>query len=384
MKMLLWSNLFWPYIGGAEYFGSRLVSALHERGYELIVLTSHDHLDLPDETEYHGVQIYRLPFQEVLRAGDAGRFVRTCRRVKEIKSRFNPDLILLNGVSSSTLFHRRTLDVNPAPVLARLNHQVLPIHFAGSGTLLSETVRSAVWVTCVSSAVLEQARRLAPEIATRSSVIYNGLEVPSILPSPLPVDPPVLLCLGRLVAAKSFDLALNALASIIQRYPGIRMRIAGDGPLRPQLEQQAAQLGLSTAVEFVGWVEPHNVFALINSATLVLIPSQDEGFPTVALQAALMGRPIVATRVGGIGEAVAHQQTGLLVENGDGLEAAIAALLSDFSLAMRMGAAGRERARKLFGWQRCVDEYEALFNRVVTNAATHKRHFYSNSLGNIS
>jgi len=372
MKVLFWSNLFWPYIGGAEYFGGKLVSALHERGYEFIVLTSHDHLDLPDETDYHGVQIYRLPFLKALRAGDASQFIRTCRRVKELKSKFKPDLILLNGVSSSTLFHRRTLDVHPAPVLVRLNHQLLPNQFAGSGTLLSETLRSAAWVTCVSSAVLGQTKQLVPEISARSSVIYNGLEVPAFPPEPLSFDPPRLLCLGRLVPAKGFDLALNALASIIKRYPDIQMLIAGDGPSRPQLEQQAAQLGLSTAVEFVGWVEPENVLALINRATLVLMPSQDEGLPTVALQAALMGRPVVATRVGGIMEAVAHQQTGLLIKNddGDGIEGAIASLLSDSSLATRMGAAGRERAQKLFGWQRCVDEYDTLFKRLIAGADT--------------
>jgi glycogen synthase len=384
MKVLFWSNLFWPYIGGAEYFGGKLVSALHERGHELIVLTSHDHLDLPDETEYHGVQIYRLPFLEALRAGDAGEFIRTCRRVKELKSKFSPDLILLNGVGSITLFHLRTLDVHPAPVLARLNQQLLPNQFAESGTLLSETLRSAVWVTCVSSTLLEEARRLAPEIANRSSVIYNGLEVPSLPPGPLPLDPPVLLCLGRLVPAKGFDLALNALASITKRYPNIRMLIAGDGPSRSQLEQQAAQLGLNRVVEFVGWVEPQNVPALINRASLVLIPSQIEGLPNVALQAALMSRPVVATRVGGIVEAVAHQQTGLLIENRYGLEEAIASLLNDSSLARRMGAAGRERALELFGLQRCVDEYDALFDRLIAGADTQRSHFYPNAQGNIS
>lgn len=372
MKVLFWSNLFWPYIGGGEYFGAKLVSALRARGYEIIVVTSHDHLDLPDETQYQGVPIFRLPFLKALRDGDAGQFIRTREKVKKLKRTFKPDLIHLNGVTSSTLFHLRTLDVHPAPVLVRLNQELLPNQFAGSDTLLSETLRSTAWVTCVSSALRRQTTQLVPEIAARSSVIYNGLEVPAMSPEPLSFDPPRLLCLGRLVPAKGFDLALNVLASIIRRHPGIRMVIAGDGPLRPQLEAQTARLGLSAAVEFVGWVAPENVLALINRVTLVLIPSRHEGLPTVALQAALMARPVVATRVGGVMEAVAHQETGLLIENGDvhGLEEVTAFLLNNPQVAAKLGMAGRERTQKLFAWQRCVDAHDALYRKLITTAGT--------------
>jgi glycosyltransferase involved in cell wall biosynthesis len=248
-----------------------------------------------------------------------------------------------------------------------MNHELLPNQSVGSDTLLSETLRSAAWVTCVSSALHGQATQLVPEIAARSSVIYNGLEVPPFLPEPLSFDPPQLLCLGRLVPAKGFDLALNALASIIKRCPAVRMVIAGDGPARSQLEEQAAQLGLSAAVEFVGWVEQEKVLPLINRATLVLIPSWDEGLSMVALQAAIMARPVVATRVGGVVEAVVHQETGLLVEKGDrsGFEQAIAFLLSHSKVATKMGMAGRERVQKYFTWQSCLDAYDVLYKKLV-------------------
>ena len=372
MRVLFWSNLFWPYIGGAEYFGAKLVSALRKRGYEFIVLTSHDYLDLPDETNYQGIPIYRLPFLQTLRHCDAGQFVQTCQRVKKLKLTFKPDLIHLNGVGSSTLFHRRTSDVQSARVLVRMNQELLPNQLVGSDTLLSETLRSATWVTCVSSTVLGHANQLVPEIAARSSVIYNGVEVPAFSPEALSFDPPRLLCLGRLVPAKGFDLALTAFASIIKRYPRARMVLAGDGPARPQLEQQTALLGLGAAVEFVGLVEPQQVFALINRATLVVIPSRHEGLPTVALQAALMARPVVATRVGGVKEAVVDGETGLLIENGQSatLAEAIGFFLNDPSVAAKMGMAGRERAEKLFAWRCCVDAHDALYKKLITGVDT--------------
>ena len=109
---------------------------------------------------------------------------------------------------------------------------------------------------------------------------------------------------------------------------------------------------------------------MLNSATVVVMPSRTEGLPIVALQAALMARPIVATRVGGLPEAVLHQETGLLVERGDSkaLAEAIAALLAHPEMGSTMGQAARHRAQKLFNLERCVDAYDALYRRLIQEA----------------
>ena len=367
MRVLFWSELFWPYIGGGEVFGTKLIAALQEHGYEFVVLTSHDYLDLPGEASYGSTPIYRLPFRKALRSGDMAQLVQLCQRVKRIKRAFKPDLIHVNAVSPSVLGHLWTADAHAGPTLVRMNQETLLKEDAGLNTLTTRTLHAADWVCCVSSAVLAQVNQLVPQVSALSSVIYNGLEVPSILPLPLPIDMPRLLCLGRLVPAKGFDLALTALASIIASYPNIRLVIAGDGPMRPELEQQAAELGLTEVVEFTGWVEPDEVPALINTATMVLMPSWREGLPTVALQAALMGRPVVGTRAGGLAEVVVHRQTGLLVEKGDthSLSQAIAFLLNNPELALKMGMAGRKRAQELFSWRRCVAGYNELYRKLV-------------------
>ena len=93
--------------------------------------------------------------------------------------------------------------------------------------------------------------------------------------------------------------------------------VAGDGPERSSLERQVAKLGLGNVITFIGWVSPDKVFALINSSTMVLMPSRREGLPSVVLQAAMMCRPVVATRVSGLSEVVLHQDTGLLIEPED-------------------------------------------------------------------
>jgi glycosyltransferase involved in cell wall biosynthesis len=92
----------------------------------------------------------------------------------------------------------------------------------------------------------------------------------------------------------------------------------------------------------------------------------------VVLQAAMMARPVVATRVSGISEVVVHRQTGLLVDPEDekGLAEAIAFLLDHPETAMRMGQSARQRVQKLFSWEDCVQAYDTLYRKLITSDST--------------
>jgi glycogen(starch) synthase len=249
-----------------------------------------------------------------------------------------------------------------------MNQETLVDDLSKDNTLTRQALQNADWVCCVSSAVLAELKRSVPAINGRSSVIHNGVELPAVPADPVPVETPRLLCLGRLVPAKGFELAVSALGSIAARYPNVRMVIAGDGPERAKLEQQVGQLGLNRMIEFIGWVEPHEVLSLIHTSTAVLMPSWREGLPTVALQAGLMGRPIIASRVGGLPEVVLHQQTGLLVEKGDSgaIAAAITYLLDYPERAIKMGQQARQRVQEHFIWERCVAAYDSLYRQLIT------------------
>jgi glycogen(starch) synthase len=178
------------------------------------------------------------------------------------------------------------------------------------------------------------------------------------------------LCLGRLAREKGFDLALTALPSIASRFPGLNLVISGDGPERENLQRQAVDLGVDKLVKFTGWISPGAVPEVINTATAVLMPSRwEEPFGLVALEAALMARPIVAAKVGAIPEIVLHEQTGLLVEpeNAGALANAVARLLEDPPTAERMGRRARRRALANFSFERHVDAYEAVYRSVVAD-----------------
>ena len=150
--------------------------------------------------------------------------------------------------------------------------------------------------------------------------------------------------------------------------PALRLVIAGDGPARSALERQAKALGVADAVEFRGWVSPEEIPRLLQSASVVVMPSRDhELFGLVALQAAQMARPIVASALGGLQEVVDDGVTGMLVapDDEDALTNAVGALLDDPALAVVMGAAARRRAVTGFVWERFVDAYEAVYADVA-------------------
>jgi len=185
--------------------------------------------------------------------------------------------------------------------------------------------------------------------------------------APLSFKPPRLLCLGRLAPEKGFDLALEAFGMIVHLFPRARLLIAGDGAARDELEHRAAKQGISHAVEFIGWVAPKRVTALINDATIVVMPSREDSLPLVALEAARMARPVVGTRVGGLPEIVVHQETGLLVEKEDSkdLARAISFLLGHPEAAFSMGQAAQRRVERVFSWEKHVDAYDALYRRLI-------------------
>jgi glycosyltransferase involved in cell wall biosynthesis len=366
VRVLFWSGIFWPSIGGVEVLAAKLLPALRERGYEFIVITGRDLTDLPEEEQFKGIPVYRFPFWTALTNNDLAQVLTIRQQVTKLKRSFAPNLVHVYGFGPGVLFHLDTVKGHPVPCLVTL-HGDRYKQVVGPDSLLEKTLRVATWVTGCSATVVEDTRQLTPEIIPHSSVIYNGLEVPSVSPEPLPFNPPLILCLGRLAPEKGVDLALTAFGSIAQRFSQARLLIAGDGPARADLEQQTVELGLTDVVHFIGWVPPEKVPALLNTATVVLMPSRQEGLPLVALEAAFMARPVVATRAGGLLEVVRHQQTGLLVNKEDsaGLAAALAFLLEHPETATRMGQAAQRRGQEVFSWQRYVDAYDTLCRQLI-------------------
>jgi glycosyltransferase involved in cell wall biosynthesis len=151
---------------------------------------------------------------------------------------------------------------------------------------------------------------------------------------------------GRLTAEKGVDVLLDAAAAL----PGTRFLIVGDGPCRPDLEQHALKLGLGNA-EFLGYVERGTLLGLVGKSLLVAMPSVwYENFPYAILEAFALGKPVVASKIGGMPELVTEGQTGMLFNAGDaaGLAEKIREIVAAPGLALEMGKKARARVEAEF------------------------------------
>jgi len=179
---------------------------------------------------------------------------------------------------------------------------------------------------------------------------------------------PRLLCIGRLIPIKGHLVLLRALALARAHVPGVKLDLAGRGPLQPALRSYARELGLDDAVRFLGFVSP--VQRAIEESAIVVVPSLGEGFGMVALEAMERARPVIASAVGGLPEIVVDEETGLVVPSGDAeaLAEAIVALAGDLERAADMGRTGRDRALTAFTPERSVRRIEELYEGALGDA----------------
>lgn len=228
----------------------------------------------------------------------------------------------------------------------------------GADSLVGRLLGGAGAVVACARSVLGQLLQQVPGVAEKSSVIYCGVDLPSAPITSPRWEPLRLLCYGRLVERKGFDLALRAVARLRDRLPA-RLSIAGTGEEEENLRRLCRELELEERVEFLGQVQPAGIPGLLDAASMVLIPSSAEGLPLVAMEALSRARPVVACRVDGMEELV---EEAMLVppRNVDALAERVLALAGNPGEAEQLGRRGRERVVRDFSADRSAGAYLAL------------------------
>jgi len=176
----------------------------------------------------------------------------------------------------------------------------------------------------------------------------------------------VILAVGRLVAWKGHSFLINALNSPpLKAEKNIKLLIAGDGPLKKQLTQLVAEQGLSAKITFLGYVT--NVPELMAASDLFVLPSVNEPFGLVLLEAMAAKLPIIATNDGGVPEIITHRQTGWLVppQDATALAAAIIRLKSDANLRATLAATAWQELNNRFSLAEMLAKTERVYEQCL-------------------
>ena len=359
-------------VGGSERHLLALLPALEALGVEasLLVLEGPGAAAFHDAAARSGVRVLSVPSTGMVDPGVAVRIGRVLGRER-------PDLVHTH-LMHADVYGQLAARARRVPSVSSVHSTFFGYHRQPYVTAARAAGRLAARTIAISEHVgrtLVEARIVPAE---RLRVVRYGLgaEVGQVsrerreAASALLVDGRVnVVVASRLVPHKGHDLLLRAFAEARRDVPDLALLIAGDGPLRDDLEAAAAATGVTEHVRFLGFVP--DAVALMALADVVVFPTQPafgEGFGLVNLEAMLVGRPVIGTATASIPEIVVAGETGLLVAPGDvsALAGALARLGTDADLRAGMGERGRLRATTEFTLQRMAEQTRRVYEEVLS------------------
>ncbi len=345
MRLALFCNDYWPTIGGVQTAVRGLAKALRVRGHQPLILTCQPDA-CPSTDELDEIPIRRFQWSLRPRASFAIRAWQIRRQVRDAVTKWQPDALYVHFVTTSALFARDCAGIANAPLLLSFRGNDV-IGIAPRSWLTRRVYRgltAAADANLFCSPWLERMGRAAPWFRGRPpriGVLQDAVTVEDRTTPAWAKEVPYVFAAGRMVWKKGFDLLLRAW-SILGSQIEAPLWIAGDGELRVTLEELASELELGSRVRFLGALSHPEVLGLLEHAALTIVPSRDEPYGIVVVEAQALGVPIVATRVGNVPDLIAHGRTGYLAEpTVEGLTQAIAAAWNDPGRSS-VGRAGRE------------------------------------------
>lgn len=365
MRILHWTDAYAPSAGGTENFVRNLALRQQALGHAVAILT--DQIPgTPDFERPDDIPVHRLPATRALASGALQQFRQLTVQASRIRREFNPDVVhvhFLGAFAWTESLCRPPSDPGP----------VVTVHGTPDSLRLPFTLRNRVLlgsrlVVAVSRNLESELAALIPGLDRRLRCIPNGVPAPVHPRSPIPTAPVVFTMLGRLVPSKGFLAALTAFIEVASEAPGRQaLWIVGEGSEQARLQAVARQSGLPPdVIRFLPWIHPDDVPGLLATTSVVVVPSLvPESFGLVAVEAALAGRPVIASDAGGLREIVVPDETGLLLPPGDhaALTTAFRWALANLEALRRMGEAATRRAAIHFTLDRCTDEYLAAYTQ---------------------
>jgi len=369
MKILAFTPLYLPVTGGIEMIVADLSSGLNARGIETAVVTDKVG-DLPEFETINGTRVHRLNFARPMQDSDLRSTLLNIQALSRILDEERPDILHVHSASQAAIFYLdRVLSKRLSrPPIVVTQHGCL--ESPDKAEVTRRMILDADLLTAVSQAALESAVAFTGRTSP-SLVIRNGITIHSEFPRARTIpERHRLLCVGRMQREKGFDIAIDAMANIIERGVRAELVLVGYGEDRSKLEERSRDLGISQHVIFLHPLERSRVRQLMAESSILLAPSRTrEGFSLVAAEAASVGTPCIVSDIGGLPETVEHEVTGLVVpnENVEAFAHSIRLTLSDPSFWFQLSMQSYDRSRERFDLARCIESYASAYRKVVAN-----------------
>ena len=368
----------YPTYGGSGAVATELGIALAERGHEIHFITYRQPFRLPaflPRVFFHEVDVGRYPLFE-FPPYDLALAV----RMHEVVQSHKLDLLHVHYAiphATSAWIAREMLRENGSDIKVLTTLHGTDITIVGQDhsfhAITKFSIEKSDGLTAVSAYLCEETRFAFGCTGCRIEVIPNFID-PAVYDrtryeSQLRAgagDRRILMHISNFRPVKRVCDVVRIFARVRERIPSVLVMV-GDGPDRVDAEDEARRLGVHEDVQFLGKIDA--VAPLLASADLFLLPSQSESFGLSALEALASGVPVIGSRGGGLVEVVKEGETGMLRDVGDvaGMSEAAIRILGDAETWARMSAAGAADARKRFARDDVVAQYEAFYERNLSD-----------------
>lgn len=345
--------------GGAERQLLYLIEALHERGWQQVVVTLNPGDAWDGRVTAAGVPLISIPRQK-------NKIARLCRLSYTVQ-REHP--VVVHSWSGHTNVYARWLLNFPRPRLI-VSFRGNPAVDNYTGKPLKQVPNASIYATasCVvsnSQAAAECARAVG--VRMRRLEVVNNIVIAKARASPGEItNVPRIAAAGALIPLKAYDVLLKSLGQLASEGHTFELLLAGNGPEENRLKEIAVNLKIDERVKFLGGIE--DVPALFANAHLLVHSSRSEGLSNTILEGMAEGLPVVATSVGGTPELITDGKTGLLVppDQPDLLAVKIKELLISPVLRSDLGKAGLELVRDRCSIDQVASQYEYIYESLVS------------------
>jgi glycosyltransferase involved in cell wall biosynthesis len=382
--MLSWESLHSISVGGVGAHVTELAAALERKGHEVHVFTRMAQ-GQPHYGRIDGVHYHRCPFD--LHPNFVDEVNNMCRSF--VHHVFQTE----NYIGAFDVIHAHDWLAGNAMTWikqGRGRKSILTLHsteygrcgnnfWPGQSARIRDQERSATYwadrVIAVSNHLLGEIIWMYEIPQWKSSTVYNGVNPrnydgmidPGEVKSRYQIGPmdPMVLFSGRHVYQKGPDLLVEAIPAVLKFYPNAKFVFAGDGEMRGQAEHRARQLGIAHTTRFLGFQGNGTLTNLYKACDAVCVPSRNEPFGIVLLEAWSSGKPVVSTINGGPAEFVWHEVNGLKVyANPDSIAWGLGTLFTNFDWARWMGRNGRIAVEAAFSWDTIADQVLGVYGNV--------------------